>query len=160
MPYLVDGSNLLGSTPGLRIERRGDRRKLVRLVLRSPSARRKGATFVFDGPPGAGPSRLSLGRGTEVRYAGPRSDADSVIVRMMERAERNHYVLVTDDRELRERAGILGIARLSCREFLGMLRREEREAREDESVEERPDRPLSEEEVDAWLDYFGRNREE
>jgi predicted RNA-binding protein with PIN domain len=160
LPYLVDGSNLLGRARGLRVGRPGDRRKLVRRVLASPAVRRKGVTFVFDGRPGAGPSRLSLGRHIEVRYAGPRSDADSVILRVMERAERNHFVLVTDDRELRERARLLGVADLPCIEFLRLLDRDARDAREEGPEAERPDRALSDDEVDAWLDYFGRNRKE
>jgi len=154
VPYLVDGSNLIGSFAGLRRDRPGDRGKLVRALLAAPAARHKGVTVVFDGPPDSGGSRLSLGRGTEVRYSGERADADSVIRRLLDRAESNYYVLVTDDRELREHARIRGAASLSCGEFLRRLAppaagKEGREVK-------RPDTPLSSVEVEEWLGWFGR----
>jgi len=154
LPYLVDGSNLLGLFPGLRRDRPGDRGKLARRVLSAPAARRKGVVFVFDGPPDAGRSRVLLGRGTEVRYSGPRADADSVIRRLLERANPNHYVLVTDDRELRDHARALGARSVPCAEFLRSLAREA--ATEKDGEGRRPDRPLTPAELEEWLDYFGR----
>ncbi|MEO8380928.1 MAG: NYN domain-containing protein [Acidobacteriota bacterium] len=97
MPYLIDGSNLLGA---MRVDRHGDesKRALVRLLSGFARAKRTRVTCVFDGeePPSFG---KLLGAVT-VAFSGARS-ADDVIA---ERAANGRgWSVVTSDRGLAAR---------------------------------------------------------
>jgi uncharacterized protein len=53
MPYLIDGHNLIGQTPGLSLSDPDDERKLVELLRAFMVRTRKKGTFFFDnGQPG------------------------------------------------------------------------------------------------------------
>jgi predicted RNA-binding protein with PIN domain len=158
VPFLIDGSNLLGATPGLRHDRAADRDELRRRLLRSPTVRRAGMTLVFDGAGHGGQSRDRLAPNVEIRYSGPRRDADTLIRSLLDRASPNHYVLVTDDRELRDYARIHRFRLQGCTQFLRQVSRDERQAGADtddrEPEQKRSGRGLSKAEIQDWLDYF------
>ncbi len=97
MPWLVDGSNVLGA---MRVDRHGDegKRGLVRLLADFARANRTRVTCVFDGPEPASFAR-HLGS-VSVVFSGSRS-ADDVIV---ERAANGRgWRVVTSDRGLATR---------------------------------------------------------
>jgi predicted RNA-binding protein with PIN domain len=133
MPWLVDGSNVLGA---MRVDRHDDRakRELVRLLAGFARAKRTRVTCVFDGPEPASFGK-HLGSVTVV-FSGGRS-ADEVIV---ERASTGRgWSVATSDREL--------AARVQRREVTvvqatAMLREIEASASGEEGGE-----------VD-WADYF------
>ena len=97
MPWLIDGSNVLGA---MRVDRHGDegKRGLVRLLASFARARRTRVTCIFDGP-----EPPSFGRhlgSVTVAFSAPRS-ADELIV---ERAANGRgWSVVTSDRELAAR---------------------------------------------------------
>lgn len=97
MPWLIDGSNVLGA---MRVDRHSDesKRALLRLVAGYARARRTRATIVFDGPPSTN-FATHLGAVTVV-FSGGRS-ADDVIA---ERSEQGRgWNVVTSDRGLAAR---------------------------------------------------------
>lgn len=97
MPWLIDGSNVLGA---MRVDRHGDesKRGLVRLLAGFARAKRTRVTCVFDGPEPASFAK-SLGA-VSVVFSGPRS-ADEIIV---ERAMNGRgWSVVTSDRGLAAR---------------------------------------------------------
>ncbi|HEX2123022.1 MAG TPA: NYN domain-containing protein [Thermoanaerobaculia bacterium] len=97
MPWLVDGSNVLGA---MRVDRHSDegKRGLVRLLSDFARAKRTRVTCVFDGPEPASFAR-HLGS-VSVVFSGARS-ADDVIV---ERAANGRgWSVVTSDRGLAAR---------------------------------------------------------
>jgi predicted RNA-binding protein with PIN domain len=97
MPYLIDGSNVLGA---MRVDRHSDdgKRGLVRLLADFARAKRTRVTCVFDGPEPASFAR-HLGS-VSVVFSGARS-ADDVIV---ERAANGRgWSVVTSDRGLAAR---------------------------------------------------------
>lgn len=97
MPYLIDGSNVLGA---MRVDRHGDesKRALVRLLAGFARAKRTRVTCIFDGSEPASFGK-SLGAVT-VAFSGARS-ADDVIV---ERAANGRgWSVVTSDRGLAAR---------------------------------------------------------
>ena len=92
MPWLIDGSNVLGA---MRVDRHGDesKRGLVRLLAGFARAKRTRVTCVFDGPEPASFAR-HLGA-VSVVFSGPRS-ADEIIA---ERAMNGRgWSVVTSDR--------------------------------------------------------------
>ncbi|HUP63176.1 MAG TPA: NYN domain-containing protein [Thermoanaerobaculia bacterium] len=97
MPYLIDGSNVLGA---MRVDRHSDdaKRGLVRLLAGFARAKRTRVTCIFDGPEPA-----SFGRhlgSVSVVFSGPRA-ADELIV---ERAASGRgWSVVTSDRGLAAR---------------------------------------------------------
>jgi predicted RNA-binding protein with PIN domain len=97
MPWIIDGSNVLGA---MRVDRHGDesKRGLVRLLASFARAKRTRVTCVFDGPEPPSFAR-SLGS-VSVVFSGGRS-ADDVIV---ERACNGRgWSVVTSDRGLAAR---------------------------------------------------------
>jgi uncharacterized protein YaiI (UPF0178 family) len=97
MPWLIDGSNVLGA---MRVDRHNDesKRGLVRLLASFARAKRTRVTCVFDGPEPASFAR-HLGA-VNVAFSGARS-ADELIV---ERARNGRgWSVVTSDRGLAQR---------------------------------------------------------
>ena len=97
MPWLIDGSNVLGA---MRVDRQGEegKRGLVRLLAQFARVKRTRVTCVFDGPEPPSFAR-HLGSVT-VAFSGPRS-ADEIIV---ERAANGRgWSVVTGDRGLAAR---------------------------------------------------------
>ena len=99
MPIIIDGNNLLHSLAKHDRSRDAVRRNVLDAV------RHEGVSLilVFDGPPPAGsPEREHLGR-VSVRYSGSES-ADDVIIGFLPTGRRaSQWVVVTDDRGLRDR---------------------------------------------------------
>jgi predicted RNA-binding protein with PIN domain len=97
MPWLIDGSNVLGA---MRVDRHGEegKRGLVRLLASFARAKRTRVTCIFDGPEPPSFAR-HLGSVT-VAFSAPRS-ADDVIA---ERAANGRgWSVVTSDRGLAAR---------------------------------------------------------
>ena len=97
MPWLVDGSNVLGA---MRVDRQSDdtKRGLMRLLAGFARAKRTKVTCVFDGPEPPSFAR-HLGPVTAV-FSGPRT-ADELII---ERAASGRgWSVVTSDRGLANR---------------------------------------------------------
>ncbi|HEX8618490.1 MAG TPA: NYN domain-containing protein [Thermoanaerobaculia bacterium] len=97
MPFLIDGSNVLGA---MRVDRHGDesKRGLVRLLASFARAKKTRVTCIFDGP-----EPPSFGRhlgGVTVVFSGPRSADDLIIERA---AQGRGWNVVTSDRALAAR---------------------------------------------------------
>jgi hypothetical protein len=99
MPVIIDGNNLLHSLPIDEQSRDGVRRRALESVRQGGIS----LTVVFDGPPPVGaPDPEYLGRVT-VRYSGG-SSADDLILHLLPTNSRvSEWVVVTDDRGLRDR---------------------------------------------------------
>lgn len=97
MPWLIDGSNVLGA---MRVDRHGDegKRGLVRLLAGFARAKKTRVTCVFDGPEPPGFAR-HLGSVTVVFGAG--RSADEIIVERT--ASGRGWSVVTSDRGLAAR---------------------------------------------------------
>ena len=142
MPFIIDGNNLLHSLPS----RDQDRDKVRRRAL--DTVRHGGTllTVVFDGPPPEGsPDPEHLGPLT-VRYSGAWS-ADDLILRLLPQSGRaSEWVVVTDDRALRDRVRERGGQVRSLREWHARkprrLRRPSREPK------------LSSHEIEDWEAFF------
>ncbi|HEX6095419.1 MAG TPA: NYN domain-containing protein [Thermoanaerobaculia bacterium] len=97
MPFLIDGSNVLGA---MRVDRHGEegKRGLVRLLAAFARARKTRVTCVFDGP--EPPSFARHLGAVSVAFSGTRA-ADELIV---ERAANGRgWTVVTSDRGLAAR---------------------------------------------------------
>src|SRR5688572_9518380 len=115
MPWLIDGSNVLGA---MRVDRHGEegKRGLVRLLASFARAKRTRVTCIFDGPePGSFAKQLGS---VTVAFSGNRS-ADELIV---ERAAGGRgWSVVTSDRGLAARVARRQVAVVSPTAFIRQL---------------------------------------
>lgn len=151
MPFIFDGHNLIGKTPGLRLDDPDDERKLV-LLLRGYLRRvKKKGTVVFD--QGAFAELPSLSnRDLTVRFARPPRTADDVILDMV-RQERNPrgLIVVTSDRRVSDLARQAGAVVRDAAEFVKAMFASPARLAEKE-------RGLTPAEVEEWEQEFNKRR--
>lgn len=154
LKLLIDGHNLIGSgeLPGISLADEDDELKLVRLLRRYRSRVRKDITVFFDaGLPGGRSRQLSSG-GVEVIFAhdrGQRAD-DLIASRLRRAANPRHLTVVTSDHALADLARSRGARVISSQEFAARLT-----APLPSSLRPREEPPLSPQEVEEWLAFFG-----
>jgi predicted RNA-binding protein with PIN domain len=154
MKLMIDGHNLIGQTPGLRLDDPEDEAKLV-MLLRSYAARRRGRALVvvFDHGVYGHPQRLD-GYGVVCHFARSPQDADTQIARRLRGLARpREWALVTSDRALARVAEERGVRVIDSLAFAAQLTAP-RKPRAD-AAEEKYDAHLSEAELDEWLRLFG-----
>jgi hypothetical protein len=142
MPVIIDGNNLLHSLPRHQQNRENVRRRALDAVREGGIS----LTVVFDGPPAVGsPDPERLGRLT-IRYSGT-SSADDLILRLLPRSGRaSEWVVVTDDRALRENVREAGAQVRTLAEWRSRKpRKQRRVAREPK---------LSSREMADWEKFF------
>jgi predicted RNA-binding protein with PIN domain len=148
MPLLIDGHNLIGRLPDIRLDDPDDEAKLV-VRLRSYCARtRKRATVVFDhGLPG-GPSWSLSGAGVKVVFASAGRGADRILCERIRRAsDPSGLTVVTSDRQVIAAAEARGTRVIRSERFAAELTAPPKRASRDNVR-------LSAEEVDEWLHLF------
>ena len=152
--YLIDGNNVIGlrarGYESWYHDKPAARRRLLEELAELASRKRLRLAVVFDGAPDAHFPDGSSFRGVKVFYARPGSDADARIVDLVER-ERNRkgLVVVTSDAALAARVRVCGVRVIRAGEFRRLLD----EAHTDES--NATNLAVDNEEMDAWLRYFG-----
>jgi len=157
MPFLIDGHNLVGRMPDLRLDDPDDEVKLV-TRLRTYCARTgKRATVVFDhGLPGGRSYELS-GGGVEVVFASTGRSADGIPRERFRRARRPRGLQVGPlDRQVITTAQAQGAQVMRSEEFAARLSAPRRV----ETPEAEADANLSPEEVEEWLKVFGGGDED
>jgi hypothetical protein len=138
MPYLIDGDNLLGTWPG-RKRSDAERRALALDLHRLGHRWRRRMLVVFDGSP---PVESAVGAG--VRFAGPGSSADDLILALLrEQTDRRGWIVVTSDRSLGDQCRYLGARIERCDRF--------RKRMTPGPDGEKPER---EEDLEYWLEAF------
>jgi len=142
MPVIIDGNNLLHSLPS----QEQNRDSVRRLALDTVRHGGMSLTVVFDGPPPVGsPNPEHLGRLT-IRYSGA-SSADELILHLLPRSGRaSEWVVVTDDRALRDRVCERGAQVRTLGEWRS------RRSRKPRRVSREP--KLSSREVADWEAFF------
>ena len=154
MAVLIDGHNLIGKIPGLRLDDPDDEGKLL-VRLRAYRARTgKHLTVYFD--PGVSyqsPARRSSG-GISIRHAGSGQRADDLIIRDLRRHHNTRELtVVTSDHAIQEVARQHNAQVVDAATFAGELSRQP----EKEDTFDSP--PLPEDEIREWLAIFGQSDE-
>ncbi len=101
MPYLIDGHNLIGQTPGLSFADPRDLVKLVLLVRRHCLREKRKGTIIFDGGLPGGVSGLSTSDVTVIFASDGHTTADDLILKRIE-AEPNPsgLIVITSDHKI------------------------------------------------------------
>jgi len=156
MALLVDGHNLIGQIPGLKLSDADDEGELVMLLRRYSTAKRsRQVVVVFDHGVYGHPLKLD-GYGITCHFARSPQDADAQLIKRLRALKRpRDWTLVTSDREVARVAEERGVRVISSQEFARQLLAAP--ARRAASPAEKPERPLSEAEIAEWMEIF-RNR--
>jgi predicted RNA-binding protein with PIN domain len=153
MPYLVDGNNVMGQSPGWHRDRAGARKRLLAEVADFVAATKARVTVVFDGAPDEHAPDGSSFRGVRVYYPARGMDADTLILRLVESAvDRRGIVVVTSDRQLAAYCRGAGSRHIRSGEFRKLMASAAAAAeRYDPGETEAPPEGT----VDEWIQYFG-----
>jgi predicted RNA-binding protein with PIN domain len=157
MPYIIDGDNVIGSSPDISLEDPKARPKLIYIIRKFQENKKNKVTIVFDGMPESGVQREDISEKFCIRYPLPGSSADDEIKRIL---NGFHYfkdvILVTSDRDLRTFAKKKGARLINSIEFYFELKRVSRIHGKKEETKKRIDTQLSDTEVEQWMKIFER----
>ncbi len=154
MPYLIDGHNLIGQTPGLSLADPDDEQRLIeRLRAYLVRINKKGTVFFDKGLPG-GAGRWS-NTVLEVRFAPHPKTADTLIVARLRAAQNpRELIVVSGDREVGEAARQAGARLIRSADFARlMLDKPESDKRTTDK-----ESGLTAEEAARWEEEFKRKR--
>jgi predicted RNA-binding protein with PIN domain len=154
MPYIVDGNNLMGQTPGWHRDKSRARRNLIRNLAIFARVKKARVTVVFDGAPDTEFPEGTAYQGVKVLYAERGSNADSRILKLVENATHPRGLsVVTSDRQLGFLAHSSGAKIIRSGEFRKLLVQLQEEPNRDEKDSSKVD-------LDQWLRYFGSTPED
>lgn len=159
MHYLIDGHNLIGRVPGLRLDDPDDEAKLIEQLHVYAQRIRKKMTVIFDPALYQALPTSSPFADVKAVWAKRGSSADDVIVQRVQKARRpREIVVVTGDQALAGRVRAAGAQVLAPEAFLARMNppHESEEAIPDAG--EMPDLHLSADEVEMWMELFRERR--
>lgn len=150
MPYIVDGNNVMGQTPGWHRDRANARRRLVEQLAEYARLKKARLTVVFDGAPDPLLPDSTAHRGVRVLYAERGSDADARIIRLVESSpDARGITVVTSDNALAFTVHARGARVLRSGEF----RKQMAEAFAAPAAADGEQAEVGN--VNEWLRYFG-----
>lgn len=151
MPFLIDGHNLIGRMPGLRLDDPDDEAQLVFLLRRYLARTRKKGTVVFDQGRLGEQATLSNPR-LNVRFARAPVTADDVLRELIRREPNPRgLIVVSSDARVREAARQAGADWRDASAFAREMLRAGSTSQQKEST-------LSAAEVEAWEKEFKAGR--
>jgi predicted RNA-binding protein with PIN domain len=156
MPYLIDGSNLIGHIPTLDLSDPKSKHRLVAQIMIFQEAKKTKIILVFDGPPDPELFGEKFRR-KEFSIVWPdiEESADTVLKQWIEKqTDLRHFYVVSSDREIKSYARVNRAKVLTCKEFYDLLKRTLKEYKESKAMN-KEDVTLSPLEVDHWLEIFG-----
>lgn len=161
MPILIDGHNLIPHISGISLSDPDDEFKLV-LVLRRYATRRRNRRLVvvFDGGVYGHPDNLN-GYNVTCHFAKSPRDGDRELMRRIRQIKRTgEWEVVTSDRAVAGVARAHGVRVIASDAFADRLESDEYELPPVQVEEKYRERPLSQREVEEWLELFGGDEPE
>src|SRR5215831_14806973 len=118
MPFVVDGNNVMGQTPGWHRDKPRARLDLLKRLSAFARLRSARVTVAFDGAPDSRFPEGSAFKGIKIFYARKGSNADDRIVELVESSrDPRGITVVTSDRQLGLRVRQRGATVLRSGEF-------------------------------------------
>lgn len=160
MPYLIDGNNLIGHIPYLRLDDPRSKYHLVEQLKAFQAMTKRKVILVFDGPPdiellgGKYRSKKFL-----IIYPSDEENADDVIETWIDKQTNlKHFTVVSSDREIKAYAHMNKAKILDCDKFYKKLKSVLKEFRIKKSMKKTPDQ-ISPLEISHWLEIFESKNE-
>ncbi|MCX7855265.1 MAG: NYN domain-containing protein [Anaerolineae bacterium] len=153
MPFLIDGHNLIGRTPGLSLADPDDEAELVRRIQQYCRRHRRRATVVFDSGVVGGRSEALSTPEVEVVFAPSGRHADDLIRERLRKArDPAGWIVVSSDREIQRVARQAGARVVSAEEFVAGMRTPPSASQEKQASR------ISEDEIQEWMDLFRQRK--
>jgi len=155
MHWLIDGHNLIGQMPNLRLSDPNDEEKLLEYLRRYRARTGHRLTVVFDAGQTFPPAQTKKQGGITVKFVTHGQTADQVIKKRL-RKVRNPQgtMVVTSDRAIQQAAQQVGVRIVTAREFGQQLLQLANESRSEKDETDQADLHLSADEVEEWLAIF------
>ena len=149
MPYLIDGHNLIGRIPGLRLDDLDDEKALIEVLQSFCQQTGKDAEVYFDRS-ASGHARASVHGRVTARFVRSGETADQAIARHLKRLGNAaaNWTVVSSDREVQNTARRARARVIESGAFSQELLAGDEPAGGD-------DPRISDDEVDEWLNVFG-----
>jgi hypothetical protein len=155
MQWLIDGHNLIGQMPNLRLDDPHDEEKLLGYLRRFRARTGHRLTVIFDaGQAYQSGSKQSRG-GITIQFVSSGQIADQALVHRIRKVRNpQEMMVVTSDQAVAQVAQQVGVRVTSAREFAQQLLQASPTGEDD-----RTDVKLTADEVDEWLDIFSQDKE-
>jgi len=153
MPYIIDGHNLIPKVPGLSLVDIDDEMRLVEVLQEFCRRQRKQVEVFFDKAALGGARARKYGCVT-ARFVSRGRTADEAIRDRLIRlgGEARNYSVVSSDRAVQATARAARARVVSSDEFAGTILSKMFDRPEE--LDGLDDAPLSEDEIDEWLEFF------
>jgi len=160
MPYLIDGSNLIGHIPTLELSDPNSKRRLVAQLAIFQATKKTKIILVFDGPPDPSLYGKKFRRKEfSILWPDMEESADAIIKQCVEKqTDLRHFHVVSSDREIKNFARVNRAKVLDCEEFHKLLKTTLKKYKESKAMD-KEDITLSPLEVHHWLEIFGASDE-
>jgi len=156
MKWLIDGHNLIGHMPDLRLDDPDDEEKLLEHLRRYRARTGHGLTVVFDAGPVYHSGRMRKIGGITVQFAALGQTADQIIIRRLGRIKNPQAsMVVSSDHAVQQAARQAQVRVVDSREFAQQLLPTP-PSNQDEGSQ--ADIHLSPDEVNEWLDLFNKGQ--
>lgn len=154
MQWLIDGHNLIGQMPNLRLDDPDDETKLLEHLRRFRARTGHRVTVIFDAGPGYRPAETKKAGGITVQFAAHGQTADQIISRRIRQVKNpQELIVVTSDRAVQQAARQARVRVLTAQEFGQQLLQGSLPVEEDDQGSQ-AEVNLSADEVKEWLKLF------
>ncbi len=158
MRFLIDGHNLIGRFPGLRLDDPQDEQKLLEHLHVFAQRKRHQIAVVFDPGLYYVPPQASPYADVQAIWCRPGKSADEEILRRLAKASHPRDItVVTSDASLAGRARRIGANVVPAEQFVRMMQTPAPGSPAG-NEEEKPEPFLTPEEIEEWRALFARRR--
>lgn len=155
MPYIIDGNNLIGSSPDISLEDKDSRQKIIYILKKYQEVKNNNIIVVFDGGPDMILNGKFLKNKFTIKYPKYGDSADDEIKKILNKYSNfKDVILVSSDRELKSFAKKKGARTINSIEFYFELKRVYHINGKKEKLKKRINVEISEKEVDSWMKIF------
>jgi hypothetical protein len=157
MEWLIDGHNLIGHMPGLRLDDPHDEEKLLEYLCRYRARTSHHLTVVFDAGHTYQPATTRRRNGITVQFAPHGQKADQLIIRRLGNVKnRQAVIVVTSDRAIQQAALNRKVRFMAAAEFSRQLLSSLHQTPIDEESHHHP--PIPAHEIEEWLEIFNQSK--
>jgi uncharacterized protein len=154
MQWLIDGHNLIGQMPNLRLNDPNDEEKLIEYLQHYRARTRQQVTVIFDAGPSYRAAETKKLAGLTVQFVSSGQTADQVIMQRLRRVKNpQEWMVVTSDRAVQQAARQARVRVLTSREFAQQLLQAAPGGSEEDPGSQ-AEVKLSPDEIDEWLTFF------
>lgn len=155
MPFIIDGNNLIGSSPDISLDDPNSRKKLILLIKKFQENKNNNILVVFDGEPIGNLHIQPISNKLTVMFPKYGSSADEEIKKLLDSYnDFRDVMLVSSDRELKSFAKKKGAKVVNSIEFYFELKRLSHFFGKKEESQKRINLKLTKNEIDRWLKIF------